>query len=177
MSQSAKKASSTGQVEPPVIKDAEAKIIAGFRERYQGTMGGVLTQWQRFAPHVGKIAGETSLCAYGLCFDTANPSRTFEYMTGVEVADASAVPAEFSVVAIPAQKYAVFSHRGHIAGLRETFDTIWSKALPESGLQVATAVAGAPDFFEFYTQEFDPTTLSGVIEIWIPIQRKASAVS
>src|SRR5437899_5899947 len=161
MSQSGMKAATAKRLEPPVIIEGGAKVIAGFRERYKGNMDGVTAQWQRFAPHVGKIPGETSLCAYGLCFDTSNPLQNFEYMTGVEVASAAEVPAQYSVLTIPAQRYAVFFHRGHISGLRETLELIGSKVLPESGLKVAQPPAGAPDFFEYYTSAFDPNTLSG----------------
>jgi AraC family transcriptional regulator len=171
MSQAASKTSAQTQLEPPRIENGKPLVIAGFRQRYTpARMDGILAQWQRFAPHIGKIPGEISLCAYGLCFDTSNPPQGFEYMTGVEVESASGIPAEFSVVTVPAQRYAIFLHRGHISRLQETFDVVWRKALPESGYKIARAVTGAPDFFEFYTSAFDPNTLTGDIELWIPIQ-------
>jgi len=158
------------QLEAPTIKESAALIIAGFRERYAGgNMDGIVAQWDRFAPHIGKIPGETSLCAYGLCFNTSDLAN-LEYMTGVQVASLVGVPSEFSAVTIPAQRYAIFLHHGHISQLKATFDAVWSKGLPASGCKITPAAAGAPDFFEFYTNAFDPATLTGTVEIWIPIQ-------
>jgi AraC family transcriptional regulator len=70
-----------------------------------------------------------------------------------------------SRIRLPAQRPAVFSHRGHISTIRSTVYTIWNKWLPESGL----AVADAPDF-ERYDDRFDPKSGSGVVEICIPIK-------
>src|SRR5215470_8854841 len=171
MTQTGSKQSAAIRLQPPTIETKGNLIIAGFRERYPGgNMDGVLTQWQRFAPHIGKMPGETSLCAYGLCFNTSDSARNFEYMTGVEVSGADGVPSEFTIVTIPAQRYAVFLHHGHISQLRATFDAVWNKGLAESGYKMVKAAAGAPDFFEFYTNAFDPATLSGTVEIWIPIE-------
>jgi AraC family transcriptional regulator len=44
-----------------------------------------------------------------------------------------------------------------------------SEWLPTSGYEAATS-PGAPDFFERYTEEFDPRTGMGGIEVWIPIK-------
>jgi len=57
---------------------------------------------------------------------------------------------------------------GHISGIRGTWATIWNKALPESGYQLADA----PDF-ERYDENFDPRTGMGGVEIWIPIHNGA----
>ena len=63
------------------------------------------------------------------------------------------------------RRYAVFTHRDHIAAIRRTWFTIWNKWLPESGHQVAEAAE-----FERYGEEVDPRTGTGGLEIWIPIQ-------
>ncbi len=73
-------------------------------------------------------------------------------------------PGEFARIRIPAQRYAVFSHRGHISTLRATVYTIWNKWLPASG----HAHADAPDF-ERYDERFDAESGTGTVEIWLPI--------
>ena len=67
-------------------------------------------------------------------------------------------------VAIPAGRYAVFTHRGHISDIRRTWYTIWNKALPDAGLTARQA----PDF-ELYDRRFDPETGRGEVEIWVPV--------
>jgi len=54
-------------------------------------------------------------------------------MCGVEIAAKRDLPKGITTLSVPAQKYAVFTHRGHIAGIRATIAAIWSKWFPESG--------------------------------------------
>src|SRR5260370_33652350 len=124
--------------------------------------------WQRFASHIGNIPGQVGSVAYGLCFNALSPDG-MDYLAGVEVSSSSVLPGYFSVATIPAKKYAVFSRREHVSKLYETLDAI-HKWLPGSGLEVAGGTAGAPDFFERYSEEFDPRTGMGGMEVWVPIK-------
>jgi AraC family transcriptional regulator len=103
-----------------------------------------------------------------LCFNALSLDG-IDYLAGVEVSSSSGLPGEFNVATIPAQKYAVFSHLEHVSKLRETLDAI-HKWLPGSGHEVARGTAGAPDFFECYSEEFDPLTGMGGMEVWIPVK-------
>jgi AraC family transcriptional regulator len=169
MSQATMKKSPAMQLEAPRIEHGNALRIAGLREHYTSeTMKNVLELWLRFGPHIGNIPGQVGRVAYGLCFNALSPDG-IDYLAGIEVASSSGLPGEFSVAAIPAQKYAVFSHREHASKLRETLDAI-DKWLPGSGLEVVCGDAAAPNFFERYSEEFDPQTGMGGIEVWIPIK-------
>ena len=68
-------------------------------------------------------------------------------------------------VRVPAQRYAVFTHEGHVSGLRAVAYTIWNKYLPNSGLEVADA----PDF-ERYGNDIDYNTGMGKFEVWVPVK-------
>jgi len=152
-------------LEPPRFENFKTLLIAGLSERYTAeTCANIPAQWQRFAPHLGHIPGQVGRTAYGVICNTDDAGNT-EYISGVEVSDFSRLPAEFSRLRIPEQRYAVFAHRDHIAAIRRTWFTIWNKWLPESGHQVAEA----PEF-ERYGEEFDPRTGTGGLEIWIPIK-------
>ena len=169
MNQATMKKSHAVQLEVPRIESAKALRIAGLRERYTSeTMKNIPELWSRFGPHIGKIPGQVGRIAYGLCFNGLSPDG-IDYLAGVEVSSSSGLPGEFSVAAIPAQKYAVFPHREHVSKLRETLDAI-DKWLPGSGLEVACADAEAPNFFERYSEEFDPRSGMGGMEVWIPIK-------
>ncbi len=101
--------------------------------------------------------------SFGVCWGGADGG--FDYLAGVEVADDVKLPEGVEKVALPAQRYAIFHHGGDVTTLGATCEAIWSKWLPNSGHQPANA-----PFFERYTEDFDLETMSGGIEIWIPIQ-------
>src|SRR5690606_24945254 len=152
------------ELEAPRMEDGKALLIAGLGGRYTfETNEGIPAQWQRFGPYIGSIPGQVGWTTYGVCCNT-DEAGSFEYICGVEVSDFSDIPEELSSIRIPARRYAVFTHRGHISTIRSTVYTIWNKSLPESGLEVADA----PDF-ERYDERFDAESGSGAVEIWIPI--------
>ena len=152
-------------LEPPRFENGRAFLVAGPAARYAfATNQGIPAQWQRFAQHIGHIPGQVGDTTYGVSCNH-DDAGYFDYITGVEVSGFAELPDDFARVRIPAQRYAVFSHRGHIAAIRGTIYTIWNKWLPESGHQVADA----PNF-ERYGRDFDPKTGTGVVEIWVPIK-------
>lgn len=167
MSEPAMKKSSAVQLEPPRFENGKEFLFAGMREHYAPeTMKDLPELWQHFAPHIGNIPGQVGQVAYGLCFN-ANSQEGMDYMTAVAVSSSSDLPSDFVVAIVPAQKYAVFTHHGHVSKLFETLDAI-DKWLPESGLQVSRENSELPCFFERYSEEFDPQTGMGGMEVWLP---------
>jgi AraC family transcriptional regulator len=149
---------------PPRFETSKPLLIAGLSERYTWeTSAAIPAQWQRFMPHIGSIAGQAGDTTYGVCCN-GDDDGNYDYITGVEVGSFSDIPAEFSRVRIPEQKYAVFQHRDHVSTIRRTINTIWNKWLPESG----HAIADAPNFERY--QNFDPRSGTGTIEIWVPLR-------
>ena len=152
----------------PRFENGKPLLIAGLRKTYApAAMRGIPMQWQAFAPHMGKIPGQVGRTAYGICWQ-ATDSANVEYLSGVEVSGFAGMPDDFTVVSLPAAKYAVFPHREHVSKLYETCDAI-SKWFPESGHQ-ASADAETPAFFERYSEEFNPRTGIGGMEVWVPLQ-------
>ena len=161
---------SVAQLEAPRFENGNALLIAGLRNHYTSeTMNNIPAQWQRFAPHIGRVPGQVGHMVYGLNF-LGKGSPGIDYLSGVEVASCAGLPAEFSCVSIPAQRYAVFLHHGHVSKVNETCDAIGKQWFPGSGHQLAHPTADAPDFFERYTEAFNPRTGMGGIEVWIPIK-------
>jgi AraC family transcriptional regulator len=166
MSQTSTSKAATIQLEAPRLQRGKALLIAGVRSHYTSqTLHTIPEQWQRFAPHIGKIPRQVGRAAYGLNFLLPNG---VDYISGVEVASGSGLSSDFTVVSIPAQKYAIFIHRAHVAELQNTCRLI-ADWLPASGYE-PEKTAGAPDFFERYTEEFDPRTGMGGVEVWVPIK-------
>jgi AraC family transcriptional regulator len=150
---------------PPRFEDGKTLLIAGLGARYNHqTMAGIPAQWQRFAPHIGHIAGQTGNATYGVVCNNDGEGN-IEYITGVEVTDFDDLPADFARIRIPAHRYAVFTHPGHVSTIRQTWNTIWGQWLPDSGLEAADA----PDF-ERYGPSFDPQSGAGGFEIWLPVK-------
>jgi AraC family transcriptional regulator len=150
---------------PPRIVNAAAMQIAGLNERYDNHASArIPAQWQRFTPHLDHVAGQVGHIAYGVIHNSDDAGHA-DYLTGVEVKDFSNLPADFSRLTIPPQRYAVFTHRDHISSIRRTWFSIWNKGLPEAGLEAA----GGPEF-ERYDERFDGRTGNGEVEIWIPVR-------
>jgi AraC family transcriptional regulator len=142
-------------------------LIAGLGARYSCENSvGIPSQWQKFVPHPGSIAGQVGRKAYGVMCNYDDDGN-FDYTCGVEVSDFSRVSTDWRRVIIPAQEYAVFTHRDHVSTIRSTWATIWNKWLPES----AREVADAPNF-ELYGEDFDSVTGRGLVEIWLPLVPK-----
>lgn len=153
-------------LEPPREVEGKALLIAGLRARPKS--GAEIPElWQRLVTQ--KIPNQVGQVGYGLNFNTRSVKDDFEYMAGVEVSDSSGLPSGLTTVKIPAQRYAVFSHHGHVSAIHQTCEKI-AKWLPNSGYTSVESVADAPDLLERYGEEFNPQTGTGGIEIWVPIK-------
>ena len=152
----------------PRFETRAAFTIAGMSAHVRpGDQDAINALWQRFAPHIGKVPGQVGgMVAYGAVSGSATG---VDYLAGVEVTDTSNLPDGFSHVRLPAQKYAVFTHEGHVSKLFDTCTQIWRTWYPQSGLQHAQT-AGAPQFFERYGEEYDPPKGVGGIEVWVPVK-------
>lgn len=156
----------TDKLQPPRFETGKALFVAGLGERctHENEGAFIPNLWQRFHQKVAEIPDRVGQVAYGVCCN-GDDSGNFDYIAGVEVADFSDLPREFSRVRIPAARYAVFTHSEHISTIRRTVNTIWNQWLPASELKVADA----PNF-ERYDVNFDPQTGNGGLEIWVPVK-------
>jgi AraC family transcriptional regulator len=150
-------------LDPPRYETGPVLLIAGLGGRFTvETSRTIPDLWQRFSPYIGTVPGQIGFTTYGVCHN-GDGSGNFDYIAGVEVANFDGIPAEFSRIRLAERRYAVFTHRGHIVGLRATVDAVWNSWLPASG----HTLADAPDF-ERYGETFRPET--GPVEIWLPIE-------
>ncbi len=151
----------------PRFETGRSLLIAGFSGRFTfETNGGIPALWQSFIPHIGKVPGQVSNVAYGVC---CNPDGNggFEYIAGVEVRSLAGLDAAFRCIEISPQRYAVFEHAGPLSTLPRTCMRIWNEWLPASGM----VSAFAPDF-ERYSEDFDPAAGTGVLEVWLPVRER-----
>ncbi|MEO3432949.1 AraC family transcriptional regulator [Inquilinus sp. CAU 1745] len=148
----------------PAIRAVRPLSIAGISGRLPaGGHAGIPALWQRLHQKMGFIADQVGEQGYGICSGGADGG--YDYLAGVEVADLSELPAGMTAIRLPAGRYAVFGHRGHVTDLAILAETIFTRWLPGSG----HSVAGFPDLVERYDRAFDPWTGWGRVEIWVPL--------
>src|SRR5579883_631442 len=147
------------------LETSQARLIADLSQRYTCENSAVIpSQRQRFLHNCGHVPGQVGRIAYGVSYNQAERGN-FDYLCGIEVKDFAKLPTEFDRVRVPEHKYLVFTHEGHISGIRATWNSIWNQWLPQSGLQLADG-----PFLERYDETFDPQTGFGGVEIWIPVK-------
>lgn len=158
------------RIEPVRYADGRAMHVAGVRRThtFEEAAHAIPAQWQALA-QLGDMPNQVGAVAYGVICSGNPEAGTVEYLCGVEVERFEGLAPEVGRVRIPAAHYAVFEHRGQVAGLGPLWDAIFGEWLPRSGLRPAHS----PDF-ERYDERFDPATGSGLVELWVPIERDAT---
>jgi AraC family transcriptional regulator len=166
----------TGQRLEPRFANRRALKLVGVSVHYDAQDGDAFAkQWQSFIPLLGTIPSRVGAETYAVLIGSFGGDAGFEYIEGVEVSDFDKVPARLRRLEVPAQRYAVFVHEGHVSGIRETMYTVKKEWLPKMMVAGRTDTSkeggNQPDFFERYGRDFDPKTASGKIELWVPLKR------
>jgi AraC family transcriptional regulator len=147
----------------PTLQSSKPLLIAGLQSHFTpATRPDIPKLWQRFVPHLGKIPTEVGFIAYGVVLDT-NQSG-FEYMAGVEITNASHLPAGFATISLPAQKYFAFPHDGHISEIPQLTAAIMRDWIPLHHAEITNF----PAMLEIYGADFSPQTGRGGIELCLP---------
>ncbi|MCK8060141.1 MULTISPECIES: AraC family transcriptional regulator [unclassified Fusibacter] len=158
----------------PIVKEIGPLKVAGLL--YEGTNQNyeIPELWGVFNQRVTEIQNQTKVGQYyGMCeplienledidLDAVNDIR---YLACVEVSDGEHLPKGMTYWEIPHTKYAVFTHIGDPALMGETYKSIYSKWLPESGYEVVHA-----HDFELYGKEFKPGEATSKMYIYVPIK-------
>ena len=148
-------------VAQPELQDCKAFRVVGLSAACNfEDVSGIPGLWQAFNERINEVEGRSGEVTFGVCYD-ADEAGNFRYLAG---AKSDAAARGMDLVEVPAGRYAVFTHKGHVSDLPKTVYTIWNKCLPDLGL----TPTGAPDF-ERYDSRFDPTTGFGSVEVWIPV--------
>lgn len=150
-------------LDPPRICDHPAFRVVGMGiDCTFEDIAGIPALWQSFNQRIGEIEEDGIVAAFGVCCD-ADAEGRFRYVAGVASPNAT-VPEGMESQNIPAGKYAVFTHKGHIGDFPKTVYSVWNKGIPDAEL----TPTDAPNF-ELYDKRFNPVTGRGEVEIWIPI--------
>jgi AraC family transcriptional regulator len=125
--------------------------------------------WDAFLPRMESIKNRINPpISYGICYPVEGKSNeaAFEYIAAVEVSDLIDLPEEMVGRTIPARKYAVFTHKGSVDKILETYQAVYAVWQPKSGYELLKA----PDF-EYYDERFNPDNPeTSELDIYIPIK-------
>lgn len=151
---------------PPRVVDGAPMLIAGLAERHDGMKPErIPAQWQRFNPYIGSIPRADQSAAYGVLTGLFDGDDGFQCLTGLKVRDIVELQPELTAIRLPAQRYAVFAHSGHVSKMRASVHTVFNRMVPDLGLETGTL----PNFIERYGEAFNPETGTGEVELWVPL--------
>ena len=119
--------------------------------------------WRRFMASYAEIGGKVESIPVGVIGPIDGDGR-FDYGCAVQVDGSAAPAAPMRQLNVPAQRYALFPHTGHVSTIRSTYSAIWNQVLPENGWTTPEAPG-----LERHHSTFDPLTGDGGITIWIPV--------
>ncbi|MFK7906039.1 MAG: GyrI-like domain-containing protein [Chitinophagales bacterium] len=127
--------------------------------------------WQEFDPYIHKIPNRVNIeQCFGLevYTDSFMKTKQWHYMTAVEVSSLENIPIFASARTLPPNRYAVFTHKGLVSNISQTFDYIYSTWLPNSDYEIA-----APYDFEFYDERFkEGQSEDSETDIYLPVRAK-----
>jgi len=164
----APESSPRGDLKPERFEAGQPLLIAGLGGHHAlADASDITRQWRNlyesFLCHPDRLSVRIDDSTYGV-FCNFDEEGAFDYVSGVAVADFSKRPREWSRVRVPAQRYAVFAHRDHIATIADSWRCIWNQWLPDS----AHAPADAPSFERI--RNFDTNRGTGNVELWLALE-------
>ncbi len=163
----ARPAPAAGAPPEPRFEEKPALALAGFGNTYTGeTMARIPAQWMRFGGEVGPVSDDKT--AFGLCYEWRD--GTMEYACAAPARAGARLPAGWRALALPAARYAVFRHDGHVSDMTRVASWILRDWLPTSGRRRARGFAGGIELIEWYGPRFDPQAGFGDIELWLPLE-------
>ncbi len=158
-------------MEPKIVTKPAFQVMGLAGEFNRDTSENIKALWQRFHGRVSEVKNAVGDHSYGMCVGAARDS--FTYMAALEVSSLDDIPEGMTGRKVAAQTYAVFTVK--LAGeepihveMGRPMRHIWSTWLPNSGY----VFAKAPDF-EYYDHRFESRTLTGEVDIYIPVRTKS----
>jgi len=128
----------------------------------------IADMWGKFMSRENEIKNITGQCNFGACFSKfeGQAEGEFEYVACYEVTDASDIPEGMVVRQIPAYKFAVFTHKGKLHNLGETYQYIYTTWLPQADIELH------PDKFdmELYDRRFIPDSDDSEFDILVAVK-------
>ncbi len=94
-------------------------------------------------------------------------TQMFWYMPAFIVQDLVDIPMMMCAKSIPASFYAIFTHRGPISNIHQSFNYFYNEWLPASDYEMRL-----PYDFEFYDERFNGMDENSALDIYVPVRQK-----
>ncbi|HCI71924.1 MAG TPA: GyrI-like domain-containing protein [Balneola sp.] len=157
----------------PEIKILPPKKLIGMSIDTSLAEYGAPGLWQRFMPRVKSIENKVGSEKYSIqiydnlfSYSDFHPKLIFKYWAATEVQSFESVPKEMEALELPGGKYAVFTHKGTMAGFQKTLNFIHLKWLPDSEFELDHR----PHFEILDDRYLGPNNPESIEEVWIPIK-------
>jgi AraC family transcriptional regulator len=126
--------------------------------------------WETFHARYGEIPGIDPTKSYGLCVHHTTAIDSFDYIAGIEVAPDATAPEGMRKVDVAPRRYAVFTFEPSGPNMpdefRKAYAYIFEHWLPNEPYRMADA----SDFELYEVGRFDPATMKGEVDIYIPVE-------
>ena len=125
--------------------------------------------WRRFRPFMDKIPHRRGTHSLGVIEVIDKDAGAFAYSAAVEVAQIADVPEGLTAKTLAGGRFAVFTHKlasRDIGGeLTRTLGYIYGTWVSKSGTKLRAYYD-----LELYDHRFDNKTISGEVDIWVPVK-------
>ncbi|WP_064094091.1 GyrI-like domain-containing protein [Rossellomorea aquimaris] len=155
------------------IVELEEKKLIGKSMSMSLEMDTTRELWRGFMPHRTSIPYSLDEKLYNVKvfesgFDPTlySTSTIFRKWAAVEVESFDNGMEEMQQLTMSGGLYAMFLHHGPASRFNETLGYIYESWLPTSGYGLDER-----EHFERFTEEYNPTDLEAVEEVWIPIKK------
>lgn len=149
--------------EAPRLIDCTPFQVAGIGMHHTRNSGGAIPgQWAQ----LNREWPTPAPVSFGVCCNSDDDGG-FDYIAALPVNALPSVPAHWQRMDVPARRYLVAWHGGHISTIRSTWFWLLDQYLPANHLNLANA----PDL-ERYDTRFDEHSGHGGVEIWLPVDQR-----
>lgn len=155
-----------GITEPPVLERSAAFHLAGWSIRIRQETDEVGRLWARFAERAASVPNAVEpLRLRQLASWCEDAEDWIDILAGAEVRDLSGLPVDLVGKSVPACDCLVFTHRGSVRRVGESYRAVYEKWLPASDRKPAY-----PFNYERYLPDAgDPYADSYAFEICVPV--------
>jgi AraC family transcriptional regulator len=156
----------TGITEPPVLETSAPFRLAGWSIRVSAETDAIGKLWSRFTPRAASIPNVSMPHRFcQLASWTEDGDDGIDILTGIGVSDFSDLPVDLVGKSVPGCECLVFTHRGSVARIGDSYRSIYERWLPASDRRPAL-----PFNYERYLDGAgDPYEDSYVFQICVPV--------
>jgi AraC family transcriptional regulator len=160
--------------DPVIVRKIESNIV-GIERYTENGIASIREAWAEFMTRLGEVPHQTTPpiphgfedYSRGLVLKPGEFPKYY-YLAGVQVERLTDIPEGMTAKVIPEADYAVFTHRGPIDNLHDSFRYIYETWMPNSGYKMDPEVSGD---FERYPAPLTDMQ-NALVEIHVPVVKK-----